>query len=264
MQILETLKYYNPIDLIDNLKIFYGIQTELHNIFEQEQDNHSITSKKTHARHGSIKFPDAYIIRNILHQYKPNFILEIGSFLGYSTRWLLESSAMWNARVTAVDPNIRHRIFDNPKTYVEKLNSKFIAERLEIETAFFGEIKFDIYEKYSRSQPVLNKEQVDNLLKKIKTIDSEWNRTFDFIYIDGDHSYGSVIDNFKIAINLINKGGHIAFHDVLSWDDIYRALKDIESEYSDRIKLEIYGTFQKKLLKIINKSNDGIALITAL
>lgn len=261
---MNQLKYYTPFILAKRLVLFYEIQKELHNIFESEQTFHSISSKQTHARHGSIKFPDAYIITNLLNEYRPASILEVGSFLGYSTRWLLESSARWNAKVTAVDPNIRHRIFDNPRHYVEKLNSKYLSDRLEIETAFFGKINFDIYEKYSRSEPKLEKEQVDLLMGKIGTIDSAWNRKFDFIYVDGDHSYDSVTDNFDIAYNLINTGGHIAFHDVLSWEDVYRALTDIEKKYKNKIKLEIFGKYQKKLLKLIGKANDGIALIKRL
>jgi len=261
---MKFAQYYNPLDLLKHLKLFYNIQRELFELLEKDNNLHPNKSKITHARHGSIKFPDAYIIKLLLDTYKPQNILEVGSFLGFSTRWLLELSNKWNAKVSAVDPNIRHRIFDNPRDYVQQLNSKYYNETLEIITAFFGELNFDIYKKYRNSEPKLDKKQVDELLIKIDMIDSGWNRNFDFIFIDGDHSYKSVISNFEVAFNLVNKGGCIVFHDVLSWNDVRQALEHIENKYTKRIKLEILGNFERYLLKLINKSNDGIALIKIL
>lgn len=261
---MKFAQYYNPLSLLKHLKLFYNIQAELFKLLEKDKNHHLNKSKTTHARHGSIKFPDAYIIKILLDTYKPQSILEVGSFLGFSTRWLSELSSKWNAKVTAVDPNIRHRIFDNPRHYVQQLNSKYYNENLEIITAFFGEIHFDIYKKYRNSEPKLEKKQVDELLSKIGTIDSGWNRNFDFIFVDGDHSYKSVISNFEVALNLVNKGGCIVFHDVLSWNDVRQALEDIENKYTKRIKLEILGNFERYLLKLIKKSNDGIALIKIL
>ena len=122
---MEFAKYYNPLDLLKHLKLFYKIQGELYKLLEKDNNDHSYKNKITHARHGSIKFPDAYIIKILLDTYKPQSILEVGSFLGFSTWWLLESSNKWNAKVTAVDPNIRHRIFDNPRNYVQQLNLEY-------------------------------------------------------------------------------------------------------------------------------------------
>jgi|LSQX01.1.fsa_nt_gb predicted O-methyltransferase YrrM len=44
---------------------------------------------------GSIKIADAIVLANILRRHRPQTMLEVGSFLGLSTRWLLEVSAPW-------------------------------------------------------------------------------------------------------------------------------------------------------------------------
>jgi len=57
-----------------------------------------------------------------------------------------------------------------------------------------------------------------------KIINKSCNRKFDFIFIDGDHNYKSVINNFEIAKELLTNNGCITFHDALSWKDVNRAL----------------------------------------
>jgi len=187
--------------------------------------------------------------------------LEVGSFLGFSTRWLLESSNSWNANITSIDPNIRHRIFDNPRIYVEQFNSKYIPEYLDIKTAFFGSNDFDIYSKSELIKPKKDKKFVGKLISNIKIINKSWNRKFDFIFIDGDHNYKSVINNFEIAKELLTNNGCITFHDALSWKDVNRALIDIKEKYTNTLEVTIIGSFARYLLKFINKSNDGIGLI---
>jgi Predicted O-methyltransferase len=191
------------------------------------------------ARSGSIKPSDAIIVAKLLQQQKPNRILEIGSFLGVSTRLLLDVSLPWSAQVTAIDPNIPHRIFDEPGYFVKEMTSAHKKCRLEIVTAFFG--------KPLRKPPVA-----------VPVIDATWGRTFDLVYIDGDHSYEAVADNFRLALTMLASGGTVLFHDALSWPDVRRFLEEIKEEFKHCAEVSILGESDRKLLKYIGRSNDGI------
>jgi predicted O-methyltransferase YrrM len=193
-----------------------------------------------HARCGSVKPTDALILAHLLKRYRPRTILEVGSFLGISTRFILDISSPWGAKVVAIDPNIPHRIFDRPREYVERLNVNNIPRRLEIVTAFFGK-------------------PIEEIPSGVKVIDSGFGH-FDFIFIDGDHSYEAVMLNFKLAVKMLNKGGVIVFHDAISWEGVERALKEIYIEYLGKAKVTVYGRFHRKLLKLIGRANDGIGV----
>ena len=197
---MELFNSYYPRDIYKKFKLYRKIKKDLFSILAQTKSYYPLDKRLLHANHGSLKFTDAHILNNILRKYKPATILEIGSFLGFSTRWILEVSKSWSPKLTAVDPNIRHRIFDDPRSCAEKLNSEFLQNNLEIVTGFFGQINDNIYYDYEHYQPTHTREYVDKLAAKREKINKSWNRKFEFIFIDGDHSYKSVMNNFDIAL----------------------------------------------------------------
>lgn len=194
-----------------------------------------------HARSGSLKPTDALILARLLRKHRPTSILEIGSFLGISTRFILDVSSSWAGKVVAVDPNIPHRVFAVPRNYVKLLNSVYIPQRLEIATAYFGK-------------------PIDGCTSDVPVIESGWENTFDFIFIDGDHSYETVMLNFGLALTMLKKGGVIAFHDAISWEGVEKALKDIADEYKGMALVEIYGHSHRNLLKLFGRANDGVGV----
>lgn len=42
---------------------------------------------------------------------------------------------------------------------------------------------------------------------------------FDFIFIDGNHTYTATTADFENSLNVLNEGGYIAFHNCSSWHD---------------------------------------------
>lgn len=243
--------------------LFKKNRDELINLIADQEMSYPMEDRLTHATDGSLKFIDAYLLKNLLYKYKPSTILEIGSFLGFSTRWLLEVSSSWNAKVTAVDPNIRHRIFDNPRWFVERFNSKFYPNRLEIISGFFGEYSNEYaYYDYEHYEPKQDRNFVDRLLNTREIIDKNWSKKFDFIFIDGDHSYEAAMKNFAIAFNLLNDGGCIAFHDAVSWEEVNKALQDIKLEFKDKAIVKIYGNTIVKMYrnKILGKVMSKLKL----
>jgi predicted O-methyltransferase YrrM len=220
---------------------FFISRCILKTILRKIDSCYPVRLRKINALDGSIKLADSFYLSELLAAYRPMTVLEVGSFLGFSTRIMLETSKKWGAKITSVDPNVRHRIFDNPRSIMEKLNVGYLPHRLEIITGFLGPYNDGIYYDYEHYEPKREREYANSYVKSLPVIDRGWNRKFDFIFIDGDHSYSSVIKNFEICLDLLNRGGIIAFHDAVSWSDVNRALNDLEEKYAGKAHVKIFG-----------------------
>jgi cephalosporin hydroxylase len=76
----------------------------------------------------------------------------------------------------------------------------------------------------------------------------------DILFIDGDHKYQAVVDDFNNYQNLVNNGGYIVFDDYLDKvhsPDVYFAVNDIINSL-DNEKYEIIGSLSYELLKKTN------------
>lgn len=261
---MSLITSFNIFDIYNHRSRFNGIKDELNDIIRRTESPLPVEDRFFHAHQGSIKFPDAYALKKIIRKTQPKTVLEVGSFLGFSTRWILETSAPFGSTVTAVDPNIRHRVFDNPRSFVEGLNRSHYPERLEIVTGFFGPYDDGIYYDYETYEPSRSRSDVNELIRDREIVGADWGRKFDFIFIDGDHKYESVMSNFEIARNLLNKGGCIVFHDALSWPDVTRALNDLKESYGNRAYVAIFGAADRKVLSWFQIRNDGLGLFKPL
>lgn len=219
----------------------YSLQRKrLQRLLRHRATAYPLRVRKQHALEGSIKLADAYALTRLLSERRPRTVLEVGSFLGFSTHIILKATRACGARVTALDPNIRHRIFDQPGEVVEAMNRAYGGTRLEIVTAYMGEPPYEalLYD-YSHYRPILERAEAEKILHARPVIDERWGRTFDVIFIDGDHSYASVMKNFGICVHLLERGGTMVFHDAVSWPEVHRALEDIRSQYRDRATLTL-------------------------
>ena len=123
---------------------------------------------------------------------KPNLnFLEIGSFQGRSTVWLLENILTdENSSITCIDTfegSIEHHIYS--KNELINLFDIFVHN--------VSTFKNKINIIRGKSQEVLK------LL----------NESYDFIYIDGDHTAVSVIEDAILSFSLLKKGGIMIFDD---------------------------------------------------
>lgn len=204
-----------------------------------------LEEKLRHANDGSIKFYDAAILGQLIQDYAPRRILEIGSFIGFSTRWLLETSRPCRAQVVAVDPDVRHRIFNQPGALLRKLNASYLGSRLEVKRGFFSEnVSGNYYYDYEHYAPQVSRPEVDGIMRARRVLHSGnlGAGKFDFIFIDGGHSERAVHSNFAEALKLLRPQGCIAFHDAISWPDVGRALTAIGRQYAGAARVRVYGT----------------------
>jgi predicted O-methyltransferase YrrM len=191
-------------------------------------------------------------------------ILEVGSFVGFSARWILEVCSGWQGKLTSVDPNIRHRRIDTPGRILKDFNQRFAPDRLETIEGFFGAPR-TFYEDYETHEPRQSRAFVDQLLASRVRIDRHWERRFDFIFIDGDHSFDAVKENFQIALGLLRDGGCIAFHDALSWEGVNTALDEIRRENADSAEVRIFGKLDHWVFQgLLRKHTDGIGFFRKL
>lgn len=117
---------------------------------------------------------------------KPTNVLEIGSFEGRSTCWLLENT---DATITCVDtwegsdehtPELKNGLFDRFMENIEPHKDRVIIKR-----GFSGEVL--------RTLPL--------------------DATFDFVYIDGSHYSKDVLEDAILAWRLVKPGGLVVFDD---------------------------------------------------
>jgi predicted O-methyltransferase YrrM len=74
-----------------------------------------------------------------------------------------------------------------------------------------------------------------NIVEKILNNDK-----LDFLFIDGDHSYNGVKQDFEMYSRFVRKGGIIAFHDIIqdrirnSSGEVWKFWKEIKSKYKHK------------------------------
>lgn len=163
---------------------------------------------------GGIKSYDAVIMHDVLNFFKPKNILEVGSYLGQSSRWILESTKSWDAKLICVDPNIHHRAFEQPRLVFEKFALKNNEKNVKYIEAFFADKPLD--NELTRIYP-----------EKAKFWAPEPGTKYDFMFIDAGHSYEEIKHDFELALNFIEPGGVMMFHDTYSWKGVGQLMDEI-------------------------------------
>ena len=153
---------------------------------------------------------------------KPNLrFLEIGSYQGRSTVWLLENILTHDtSTITCIDT------FEGSAEHLQDY-------QYDLQT-LFKVFCHNIYNFKNKVNIVKNKSQI--VLKQINVL-------FDFIYIDGDHIASSVIEDAILSFSLLKKGGIMVFDDY-EWscnktpiDDPKPAIDAFLLIYADKIKV---------------------------
>ena len=181
---------------------------------------------RRHALDGAIKMVDALALVDRLNLTRPRRILEIGSFLGFSTRWMLEASAEWDAVVTSVDPGLRHRTFDQPNVHLQRFCGPF-GERLRTTQACLSDKNEAMFiHDYLIYQPVLSPRAALAIIDAVPLITEPFGE-FDFAFIDGDHGFEATQANVRLVARMMPQGGVIVVHDAFSWPGVMAGVHDL-------------------------------------
>ena len=165
---------------------------------------------------------------------KPNLhFLEIGSFQGRSTVWLLEN------------------ILTNDTSTITCIDT--FEGSIEHVIAFQNDIKnlFDIFShnisKFKNKVNII-KDKSQLALKQI-------NEQYDFIYIDGDHKASSVLEDAILSFSLLKKDGIMIFDDYMWFgmetyiDNPKPAIDAFLDIYADKITV-LYKGYQVLIKKL--------------
>jgi predicted O-methyltransferase YrrM len=166
----------------------------------------------------------------IVEKAKPKTVVEIGTYAG-GTLFLFARLSDKNANIVSIDlPQIYTYTF--PVKITDSLYKKF----------GFPSQKITLLKKDSHK-----KETLESLRNTIN------NREIDFLFIDGDHNYEGVKQDYEMYSPLVRKGGIIAFHDIC---------KHFSKSEVDRFWNEIkIGKNYKELIEDYNQGWCGIGVI---
>jgi predicted O-methyltransferase YrrM len=151
-------------------------------IYWEESKNFNIQQKKPEW----LEF-----IKEITKKGKLNKVLEIGCYDGGTTIFL---SNICNSLITIDQP--KEPRFDTFKYHIGNTNI-FGTNLLNTKTNF----------SYIGGNS-------HNTLTFNKVVDLLGGEELDLLFIDGDHSYNGVKEDFKVYSRLVKEGGYIAFHDI--------------------------------------------------
>lgn len=187
---------------------------------------------------GSIKKEDAALLYNLVIQERPKTVLQVGTFLGFSTLIIAEAlKHNGHGKIFAVDPEIPHRKISNPVDIARNAcKERGLGDRIEFIKGWFSNVP------YWSDKKVSHEVVGPALIHQIKTLD--------FIFIDGDHSIMSTISDFSVVASSLGINGICAIHDVCSHNSVNRAITAILSDKT------IKRMFHFSLLN----SHDGVAV----
>ena len=126
----------------------------------------------------SIEKKDLEILLPIIASIKPTRVLEIGAWKGFSAE-------VW---IKAFEPESFLTIEKDSK---------------EIRESYIEGLRYQYWYSCDSHDP-----------KVIPDIKNYYPEGFDFLFIDGDHSFEGVMQDFETYVPLVREGGIIALHDI--------------------------------------------------
>jgi len=153
---------------------------------------------------------------------KPSCFIEIGSMYGWSLQHFIHYSEEGSTGI-AIDLPVRHFVGSNDwRVEKQELNYKNVWPK------WAKEKKCKLYLlPYCSYEP--------ETLLKVKEIIKD--KKIDFLFIDGDHRYEAIKNDYNLYSPLVRDGGVIAFHDIgeneegggrMFWDEIKNNFKHKE------------------------------------
>ena len=146
----------------------------------------------------------------------PSKILEIGSFEGASTCYLIEK--------LSAQPELEIHCIDTWEGGIEhQTDEEFDCDMQTVEARFHANTRIAIARSPSRVKLEIHKGFSDVCLSRLLA-DGKGNY-FDFVYVDGSHQAPDVICDAVLGFRLLKVGGTMVFDDYL-WAEHNLALRD--------------------------------------
>ncbi len=162
--------------------------------------------------------------------------IEIGVFKGDNAKRLLKNLKI--NKLYLIDPYGKLYIKKDEVVSTMEADSEY-TEFLEEDSSFDG-IVYDFEKAYRFAKNNLNSfnNKIDFIKKRSDNAISDIPDGFDFIYIDGDHSYDSVKKDIELYFPKLRDGGVISGHD---FSGEYSGLVKAVIEFSEKNNLKLEG-----------------------
>jgi predicted O-methyltransferase YrrM len=170
----------------------------------------------------------------IYKNLNPKNVLEIGSLLGWSLKRFIQNTQE-GGNVISIDYPVRDFVspIDNrvdQQEYGHLILWKKWAKEKNINLSVIPFSSFD-----------------PNTLNQVKSLTKE----LDFVFIDGDHRYEAIKNDYLWYSSLVRKGGIIAFHDIA----------ENEEGGGHKFWNEIKNNFKHKEILLSDKKEKGIGVL---
>jgi predicted O-methyltransferase YrrM len=133
-------------------------------------------------------------------------MVEIGCFRGVSTETFLQ--------------------FNPKKLYAVDI---WGLNELYTDCDWIGSVKFDLIEQSFRTM-AKNYDNIEIIKNFSKHASFGFkNKSLDFVYIDGDHSYDAAVEDIEHWLPKIKSGGYIAGHDIAIYNVLYAVQKTLDT-----------------------------------
>lgn len=186
---------------------------------------------------GNVSPYELRVICKVVKHYKPRNLFEIGTFDGRTTVNLAANSSN-EARIYTLD--LAPREVNQTELRIKSSDATFIAKQQSgrefMAAARAGQAK-----------------KITQLWGDSAAFDySDYDSRMDFVFVDGSHSYEYVLNDTRVALNLLKDSkGIIMWHDY-GWREVVRALNEL---YMNDPKLNILKHIKDTSLVIYNKDS---------
>lgn len=188
-----------------------------------------------------------------IDNFSPSSILEIGVWRGENALNMIGAASTGSAHVEYVGVDL-----------FEDLASQTNLER---EASLWPESKENVFKKLSNSYPAAHIELIPGYSKD--TLPTLIGRKFQLIFIDGGHSYETVLNDWINALKLISNDGFIFFDDYTNIDatilDNFGVRKLVDSLDAEKFNVQIlepedvyqksWGVLKTRMVRIEARTN---------
>ena len=227
-KVLESSKRFYAFDIIENVRkrLFdENLSIEVLDFGAGSQTKTTKFRKVKEIAHTALSAPfECRWLFNIVNEYQPRNILELGTSLGISTLYLNAAS---NADTTIFtlegDAKIAHLAQQN----WQRANSLLMQYTLANYDGVTPELESRLENDIAVSQP------------KIKLIEGNFDDTLsttlntlqqiDLAFIDGNHRYDATLNYFKQILPFTNSNSILIFDDIYWSEDMTRAWNEIKN-----------------------------------
>lgn len=149
--------------------------------------------------YGSVTPNQGEIIRNLVLEFEPSVIVEIGCFIGVSSIWMASALGEIGRDSILHSVDLFNTIFPQaPESWGYLEDPLAFARESASKAGLADKIRF-----HKMNSNRMGKEYAEHIDRKA-----------DLLYIDGDHHICGCITDFVLFYPHVNVGGHIVLHDI--------------------------------------------------